>query len=145
MSKMFVSKHTIDALVTAALTWGGVEPGVFTFRPAGTMRMRTVGWQQADELGGMLWRQNWETVEAWQDGVDAPVYEFELYPGTPDALVVLKTIGYYEYQTETDPEIWDLCEAAGFTRYLRGSAEIRLDGWSDAPWGLDDRMAFARS
>ena len=145
MSKNFVSKHTIDALVTSALTWGGVEPGVFLFRPVGTMQMRRLGRRQADEVGGMLWRQNWETAEAWLDGVDAPVYEFEPYPGTPDPLVVLKTISDYEYQTETDPEIWDVSEAAGFTRYLRSSAETRLAGWSDAPWGLDDRTAFARS
>jgi hypothetical protein len=36
-------------------------------------------------------------------------------------------------------------EAAGFTRYLRNTAVSKLAGWDAAPWGIDDRGAFARS
>ena len=146
VSKVFVAKDTIDALVTAALTWGYSQPGEFWFRPVGTMKVRKVGWEQATEVGEMLWRQNWETAEAWaQPGVDMPAYEFERYPGTPDPVVILKTISYYEYQTETDPDIWDVSEAAGFMTYLRITAEGQLPGWTEAPWGIYDRNAFTES
>jgi hypothetical protein len=145
MSKHVVAKDTIDLLVTAALTWGFLKPGEFWFRPVGTMSMRKVRAEQASELGAMLWRQNWETAEGWLDDVDEPAYEGEPYPGTPDPVVVLKTITYYEYRTETDPEIWDVSEAAGFTRYLRNTAVSKLAGWDAAPWGIDDHEAFAQS
>ncbi|WP_116451158.1 hypothetical protein [Blastococcus litoris] len=147
MSKNFVSKDTIDALVTAALHWGYTKPGEFWFRPVATTDVRRIGWNQATQVGEMLWRQNWETTEGWVEPLEVkwPGYEFDRYPGEPDPVVILKTISFYEYQTETDPDIWDVSEAAGFTRYLRLVAEKQLPGWEDAPWGIDDRAAFTAS
>lgn len=142
MSQHLVSKDTIDALVTAALTWGP-EPDEFWYRPIGTRRLRKVGLNQATETGEMLWRKNWEMAEWAETGAEYPTYEFEAYPGTPDPVVILKTIAYYEYQTSDVGEIWESSEAAGFMRWLRSDAIVQLAGWEEAPWGIDDREAFS--
>jgi hypothetical protein len=145
MSANFVPKDTIDALVTAALTWGYVRPGEFMFRPLRTRMMRTVTWDDATAVGEMLWRQNWNVTEGWVDpSVDMPEYVFERYAGEPDPVVILKTISYYGYQTGDEPEDYEGSEAAGFLYYLSGVAASKLPGYDDAPFGIYDREAFTR-
>jgi hypothetical protein len=144
MSANFVSKETIDALVTAALTWGYMKPGEFWFRPVATMTVTTVTWDDATAVGTMLWRANYDVTEGWMDPpeVEWPGYEFELYPGEPDPVTILKTISYYGYQTGDSPEEYEVGAAAGFLNYLRGTAIGKLPGYDDAPWGIHDRRAF---
>jgi hypothetical protein len=145
MSANFVPKAHIDALVTAALTWGYLEPGEFWFRRAGTRMIRKVSWEHATEVGEMLWRYNWDVTEGPVDPtVPMPVYEFERYPGEPDPVVVLKAIDYYVYQTGDEPEEYEFSEAAGFMDYLRGVAGSKLPGYDKAPYGIEDREAFRR-
>ena len=143
MSGMFVAKDEIDALVTAALTWGVLRPGEFFFRPMGTYQVRTVTWEDATDVGEMLWRYNYDITEGWVDPpeVEWPGYVFERYPGEPDPFVVLKAIGHYLYQTGSGPED-EVTPAAGFLRYLQEVAIGKLPGYRDAPWGIWDRAAF---
>jgi hypothetical protein len=145
MSADFVPRDTIDALVTAALTWGVLWPGEFWFRPAATIQTTTATWDDATEIGAMLWRYDYDVTEGQIDPpeVEWPGYRFERYPGEPDPLVVLKTIAYYGYQTGDDPETYDVSLPAGFMRQLQVVAVGKLAGFADAPWGIEDRDAFS--
>jgi hypothetical protein len=143
MSGIFVSKNEIDALVTAAITWGIGSTGEFWFRPVGTRQVRKVTWANATEVGEMLWRYNYDITEGWVDPpeVEWPGYVFERYPGEPDPLVVLKAICHYEVETGGGPE-HDVTPAAGFMNSLETVAIGKLPGWADAPYGIWDRGAF---
>jgi hypothetical protein len=104
MSADFVPKDTIDALVTAALTWDSVQPREFVSRPLRTRMVRTVTWEDATAVGGRPWRQNRNMTEGWIDpSVDMPEYVVQRYAGEPDPVVILETIRYHRYPTDDEP------------------------------------------
>jgi hypothetical protein len=65
MSQNFLPKVHIDALVTAALHWA--RPEGFPYRRLMTMSMKTLTRANADQVGEMLWRANWDQTEEWAD------------------------------------------------------------------------------
>jgi hypothetical protein len=144
MSRMFVPKDTIDALVTAAFTWGYTTPGEFWFRPMASRSMTTVTWDDATAIGHMLWRHNYDITEGWVQPlqIEWPGYEFERYPGEPDPVVVLKAIHFSRSETAADPEEFEVGPIAGFLTYLELVAITHLPGYGDAPRGIWDRHAF---
>jgi hypothetical protein len=141
----FPPKVHIDALVTAALHWA--QPEGFRYRRLMTMSMKTLTRANADQVGQMLWRANWEQTEEWADPADRilpemPSYAFEERPGTPDPVVVLNTISCYRYQTAGDPEDFEPSEECGFLEWVTAAAVQQLPGMASAPWLIEDRNVF---
>ncbi|MDT4935447.1 MAG: hypothetical protein QOK11_3339 [Pseudonocardiales bacterium] len=150
MSKNFVDKVHIDALVTAAVKATDRNSGrPFFYYWNGT---RPVTAETADRVGQMLWQANWDVTMSWAPEEDRPFPEIPAYrhdelPGLPNPLLVLHLISYYEYQTVGRPEVWLMTEAAAFLGWLQGHAINRLPGIDEYPWGLggaEDRDVFVR-
>jgi len=145
VSATFLPKAHIDALVTAALHWA--EPDGFRYRRLMTMRMLTLTAANADRVGGMLWRANYDHTEGWAPPeerrvAEMPTYAFEPLPGVPDPVVVLRAISCYRYQTAGDPEDFEVTEAYGFLDWLTQTAVHHLPGWGSLPWVIEDRDVF---
>ena len=148
MSQNFLPKVHIDALVTAALHWA--EPESFRYRRLMTMSMKTLTPANADQVGEMLWRANWDQTEEWAHPdervvPEMPPYAFEELPGTPDPVVVLQAIACYRYQTAGDPEHFEPGEVCGFLEWLTAAAIQQLPGIDTAPWYIEDRDVFLAS
>jgi hypothetical protein len=148
VSANFLPKVHIDVLVTAALRWG--EPDGFHYRRLMTMMMRRLTRANADQVGEMLWRANYDHTEGWAEPTDRsvpemPEYVFEELPGEPDPVVVLKAVSCYRYQTAGDPEDFEVTEVCGFLDWLTAAAVRRLPGWDEAPWYIEDREVFLSS
>jgi len=54
--------------------------------------------------------------------------------------VIAKQIAHYEYQS-CEHDQWEQSEAHAFCRALADALLSSLPGWSEAPWGIDDRHA----
>lgn len=145
MSSNLVSKTEIDLLLTAALHWGNPN---FSYRlyiwAPNKMFGRTLTPENADEVGGVLWRENFLKAEWDQDPENAPSYTFERLPGTPTPVVVLKAIAHYSYQSEGDqPDEWVTSEPYAFLETLKNHAISHLPQWDDVPWGIENRDILA--
>ena len=148
MSANLLPKVHIDALVTAALHWA--DPDGFRYRRLLTMRMLTLTTANADQVGEMLWRANYDNTEGWalpeeRSVVEMPAYTFERLSGHPDPVVVLKAISCYRYQTAGDPEDFEGTEVCGFLDRLTAAAIRQLPGWDEAPWYIEGRDVFLAS
>ena len=159
MSADFVSKTHIDALVSAALLAG--LPGMaFQYywhnaesdSDGWTRPSRGVTLETAGRTGEMLWRANWETtMGVWADDPECPYptlpeYRFERLQGRPSALIVLRLLMDYKYQTAGDSGEFESTEAWAFCQSLESDAVGRLPGFHDLPWALQDsdRDVFER-
>lgn len=156
MSAWLVSEEHIDLLVTAGLvkdydrglTWS-TSPDRFAPREL-TQDIATV-------VGGMLWAENYASVEKLypdvREGGQVPgqsdefeaehtlTYTFTPIPGDIDWLVVLKAVSCYEYQS-CEHDGWETSEAKRFGEALTHRAISNLPGYDKAPWGFDDREYF---
>lgn len=164
MSAWIVDKTTIDLLITAGLARHAMA-GVMRWRvpphdqrqPAtsdGT-RPGELNRTTADAVGSMLWAENYASVlhlypEDEADGLPGPAafageetltYEWEAVPGTLDPVVVLASIACYEYQS-CEHDGWHTSQAHAFCLALKNHMIRQLPGFSDAPWGLEDRAYF---
>lgn len=151
-----VSKTTIDAMMTAAVRWSEETPG--GSRYYWHDGSRSIDASSATAIGQMLWSANWYRAGGWLKEADwateedlaeipeEPTYEYEPLPGEPEALVVLRVIANYSYQTSGEPEEWRPSEPFGFIHALQSRAIGRLPGYADLPWGLgdNDRDIFQR-
>lgn len=167
MSAFVVSRHHIDALLTAGLYHVPRYPGdsggrVSWFAAQATEYEPTLEWYEAHHreltqetahaVGRMLW---WENVRSvgyrYPDGeLPGPVglttgeveaYVFNNLSGYPDPVDVLSLIACYEYQSCEHPD-WHTSEAAAFCDGLRRYTIRRLPGYDDAPWGADSPDVF---
>ena len=88
--------------------------------------------------GGWLREADWATEADLADIAEEPSYVYDPLPGEPNALVILRVIADYSYQTAGEPEQWRPSEPFGFIHALQNRAVERLPGFADLPWGLDD-------
>ena len=118
MSAFLVSKAHIDTLVSASLAYGMITPG------------------EADKAGSMLWTENSKSVNfRYSEHHPAKLYRFERTP-VPAPVVVLKSIACLGYQS-CEHKGWTKSEARKFLSTLQSHAIASLDGYDDAPWGID--------
>lgn len=132
-----VSKDHIDAMVTAALA---AHYGRLSWYWQGTRY--EVDYDNADAVGAMLWAENRRSIDYRYDESELePVYTYERMPGRPPAPVVLKATGCYEYQSCETPD-WRESQAYALCLALTHEYVSRVEGYDQAPWGIDDRAAF---
>lgn len=156
MSAWVVSKAHIDALVTAALAdglswWQRHDCDV----NVGSNSRRWIDsgdLDRAHEVGMMLWAENVASIHCRypdtaendadypgpSDFSEADVASYRYRPTTLLGPVeILKAIACYAYQA-CEHDGWNTSEARSFCESLRDDEISRLDGYDDAPWGLDD-------
>lgn len=144
MSAAFLPKVHIDAMLTAALRWS--EPQPFKYRRLGEGRLLELSHMNADEVGTMLWRANYEAAEGWVDPssvdyVPMPAYRFEKLPGDPDPLIVIGAVKCYGYQTGDDYQTYDFGEARGFVdQLLRLATDLLMP--VPRPWEICSADVF---
>ena len=142
MSAWVVSKAHIDALVSAAM------------QGRDGLRWRTGEINQTEtdvgtEVGRMLWNENLQSIHYrypdTRNGRDYPadngftaddVDTYRFKRSKPmNAVIILKAISCYEYQSCEHPE-WDKSEVFSFCENLRLKMINELPGYNAAPWGL---------
>jgi hypothetical protein len=150
MSASQLSKTHIDAIVTAAVKWGGESGFVYYWHdPRGPEHQwvvpRRVSRANADDVGATLCRANILAAVRGNRGAmfgvlrGMPEYSFDELPGDPNALVVLNLIASYGYQTADDPVAWYGSEHEAFLSRLRNTAVSLLPGVEHLPWKLSDQ------
>lgn len=151
MSRIFLPKIHIDALLTAALRYAEL-PGHQALHPHGFVwyvpepeqivpsissgigRREVLSRENADEVGTMLWRLNFAVAEWDRDPSEMPPYAFEELPGTPHPLVVLTATSQYSSETYVDGLAeWFLSEQFAFLHYLEIAAVAQLSVIFDLP------------
>ena len=159
MSAWIVSKRHIDYMLTAGLIYpqyGKLEWFVpHENKPTDYARgqrwgptavltavkhIRELTRETADEVGRMLWKQNYEsvnyrydeepTVEAKQPYTYEPVPEDEM-----DILDAIKLTLSYEYQSCETPD-WEYTEAYRFAESLIRELIHRIPGMDKAKWSI---------
>lgn len=92
--------------------------------------------ETADRVGVMLLAQNRRSVDFRYDETEIE----DLYthgPSSPRTVVeLIKAIDCYEYQACETPD-WEQTEAYRFCEVLRRALTHDLEGWDEAPWGID--------
>ncbi len=160
MSAWVVSKTHIDLLVTAGLVLPGraVVNSNLNWYSQGPNphHLGTLDHTNADEVGVMLWAENYRSVDKRYPGADDKgdlpgpegftgattlTYQHTMIPGVIDPVVVLKAIGCYEYQSCEHDE-WPTSPAFAYCRALEKHAIQLLPGYDAAPWGFDDPAYF---
>ena len=162
MSAYIVSRQTIDYLLRSALELGrGRGPGQcfpFTWHWRGSRYQlhredpRGSGLWTPDKLGRELWGENLKSVEArYPDCVGKPEnrpgpvgevleeYTFALRKfasASPDPVWTLKQIRCLQYQS-CEHEGWHESMAHAVLESLTSFAISYLDGYEDAPWGIE--------
>lgn len=143
MSEIMVSKTHIDALLTAALRWSDpADPygplGAFTFYReeelpdsgvSGTSVYLTA--DNAHDLGRARWLFHFDMCD-WEEGRDeAEAYAFEVLPGDPDPVVILRGIEFDGYRTRPESvEEWSETSACKhcFPTRVADDAHLRIRG-----------------
>lgn len=153
MSAFMVGKTHIDAMLTA---------GLFFAQPRGNLRWwfpkldpkkgyinqernrRELTHETAGRVGAMLLAENRRSVNYRyeEDEIEEP-YLFTELRGTPDAIITLKAVACYEYQSCEHAE-WEESEAYQFCESLRRVAINKLPGYEKAPWEISDPGVFLR-
>ena len=160
MSAFLVSKAHIDYLITAGLVlpkrlisgsrlrwflrppedqdgevyregepWG---PGLATWIER---TERTLTYDNADEVGAMLWATNQDSVNhRYAETSIEHAYRFEEVLDI-DPVWTLKALDCYEYQACEHPQ-YLTSEARFFVEALRDTAIGLVDGYRDAPWEI---------
>lgn len=120
MSAFQVCSTHIDVLVSA--------------RRMGSYPMSTLANLSENELGRLLVATNYESVCArYREDVAAPGYRFNPTMGPVSAVMVLKAIACYEYQS-CEHDGWETSRAKEYCDALRMVAIGSLPGYDDAPW-----------
>ncbi len=141
MSAYVVSKTHIDAMVTAGIRLRRPDRPL-SWWVASDGKRNTLDYLTAERVGAMLWAENVASFnhryseEEWEE-----VYQFELLPGTPDPVAVLKAVQCYEYQSCEHGE-WRDSEAKAFCEALTHAAIKALRGYDAAAWEINSRDAF---
>lgn len=135
MSAWRVSKTHIDVLVTVAID--ARHPGSsFYFYHEGEGRYVTR--ETADEIGRMLWEENFRSVNhRYDESEPVPEYRFARTEDKP-IVEVLKGIDCYEYQSCEHDE-WESSAAKRFCDSLRDTLIGKLPGYDAAPWGWEEQ------
>lgn len=122
MSAFVVTTAHIDALVYASIHFD---------RYHGRDRF-----EKADEIGAMLLKENYRSVNYRYNEEDAPQrYTYKQPRKVPTLIEALKAIDCLEYQSCEHPE-WETCEAKKFLDSLRKTLISTLPGYNDAPWAI---------
>jgi hypothetical protein len=154
MSAYVMSKHHIDALVSAALAGEGPGYGGGALRwyapgpaeetdyqrgaPWGSTcvanaqtRERVITLENASHVGRVLLFENMRSVaHRYDEPLELPVYEYT--PGRVlTAVETLKAINGFEYQACEHPG-WESSEARAFCEALQSAAIRRLPGYEEA-------------
>jgi hypothetical protein len=155
MSAWIVSKAHIDLLITAGLRplHGEAVRWVVQANPH---KDRKLEHDNADDVGSMLWRENFASVgDRYPDddpddlpgsgvaAVETLLYRWARIAGVLDPVVVLKAIHCYEYQS-CEHDGWAGSQAKAFCEALTGHAVRGLPGYQQAPWGFDDPTYFVK-
>jgi len=134
MSAWIVSKHHIDAVVTAWVKLHGRDG-------AGMASRSSFG--RPDEIGQMLWQENHTSVNyRYRRKDECPKYTWTEVPwpiGEPDAktlATVCKLVNCYTYQSCEHDE-WEASTSNKFCDTLIGYVCRNLPGYEEAPWGID--------
>jgi hypothetical protein len=142
------------------VSWFADEPeDGWTFEEYGRQR-RELRFDNADEIGRMLWTENVRSVAARypddtpatrpgpvSDDIDAEAAEFVYRDPryTPTAVEALLAISCFEYQSCEHGD-WRNSEARRFCEALRHALIRALPGMNEAPWGWDaDEIEKARA
>lgn len=149
MSAFIVSENHIHALIEAGCSRRYTRGHVLRWYVSGDpARPRELRWENADEIGRMLWEENVKSVahrypNDTPDTLPGPVpaADPEAYrwkrprPRALEPVEALKAIACYEYQSSEHPE-WEASEARAFCEALRHAAIAALEGYEDAEWSL---------
>lgn len=156
MSAWIVSKKHIDYMLTAGLMYvdDGIkwqvphehkatdfergQPWGTTAVQTATTHARKLTEETADEVGRMLWKQNYESVHFRYD--EEPVveamqpYTYEPVPREEiDILDAIKLTRSYEYQSCETPD-WEHTEAYRFAEALIRRLVYEIPGMREAKW-----------
>lgn len=141
MSAFIVSNDHIDALVSFALAHR-------TSYWTGSHRV-AISHENAEEIGRILMDENVASVaHLYQDRIDqderdaGAAYRFREFDVLPSPVVILKACDCYDYQA-CEHDGWDASMAKIIVNAIRRDAVRALPGYEAAPWGIDNRRAFA--
>jgi hypothetical protein len=147
MSAFVVSDTHIDALVSAGLVFARPSKPMTWYHagPDGLERAYQLRPDNPTEVGAVLLAANQTSVNLLygeRAATESP-YSFRRLAGVPDAVVVLKALACFDYQSCEHPD-WATSQAHRFCQELRDGCIDRLPGYEQAPWGLGDRRIFLR-
>ena len=136
MSAWIVTKHHLDAMITAALF--NTASDRFRWFHDGTWHELTTA--NANEVGTMLWAENHRSVNHRYSENDEPQpYRFRHYSGpvnlTPGAVACI--VACYDYQT-CEHDAWEASSAWAFCRALERKVLRQLPDYEKCPWGIND-------
>lgn len=108
-------------------------------------RRRELTQETADAVGSMLQAANVRSVNyRYSESINElpGIFRFEMLPGSPNPVAVLKAIDCYAYQACEVPD-WRDSEARAFCEALKDAAICRLPGYQEAEvWDITDRNVF---
>ena len=146
MSSWIVKKEHITALVDLATVPGDYLTWYHNGRTRGFLD--SGGNRFWDDLGRMLWFENYRGVNARYSENDAPpVYEHRFTINDPRTMPTpvegIKVARCYAYQSCDSGDVWDNSEAKAFVDALVLHLIDKLPGYNAAPWGWDESNAHA--
>lgn len=129
MSAFVVNKKHLDAM----LTWG------LRYKELGPLfwRKRKLTYETANEVGQMLWDQNYASVNCrYNTNEKPPEYIFSRYEGALTPGKMLAAIDCYKYQACENRE-WEKSEALDFCQALAGDVISKIPGYEGA-WEIEE-------
>lgn len=136
MSAFIVTKAHIDAMVEAGL---GRDPLRAWYNDGARTPERT-----PDEVGAMLWEENHRSVnDRYNENDEPPAYYYRPSRHGYSAVVILKAIACYEYQS-CEHKGWEGSDAKAYCDVLRARMIRRLPGFEEAPWGIPNDYEATR-
>jgi hypothetical protein len=142
MSAWIVSEEHVHALVHVALFGpaDGESSWIFDRRRlefTHRRKQRRYDLTNADELGAMLWRECYKSVNhRYGERSRTPIYHYRRPQRVPNPVEAIKAIQCYEYQSCEHPG-WEASEARAVCRNLIDTLTHTLPGHDAAPWGWD--------
>jgi hypothetical protein len=137
MSAFYVSKKTIDCIITTAIVGASdSEPGWY---PA-HLGAQQIDLFNASRIGAVLWNENLISIlyrypRDKSSDYDAPEdYKFQTQPKVSTAQAI-KLIDCYAYQS-CEHDGWETSASAKFCNELRGQLTSKMPGYDAAQWGV---------
>ena len=151
MSAYVVNDTHIDAILTGALRIGAHLGPLRWWYPAldhtkalapQQANRRELTQETAGRVGAMLLAENQRSVNRRYGAADWEIpYLLTELQGAPNAVVILKALNCYEYQS-CEHTGWPTTEAYHFCQALRHRAIRELPGYDEAPWEIVDPTVY---
>ena len=135
-----MSAWVVDGEHVRVLVWAGLHFRATTDLELGwyyRKKWHYLNRESAAEVGKMLMRANVASVNYRYDESTPVSYHHRAPRHTSWSVAeALKAISCYEYQSSERPG-WNRSQAKIFCNALKGLLLRRVDGYDDAPWGID--------